>query len=65
MQARRNEIAIGGAERRCVRSEKKWGSGGLPPGKFSMTTPFRSLESAPSLENVLLTEAKECLDRFW
>ena len=58
-QARRNEIDIGGAERRCERSEQKWGSGGLPPGKFLMTTPFRSLENAPFLENVPLTEAKD------
>ena len=35
------------------------GSGGLPPGKFFMTTPFRSLENAPFLENVPLTEAKD------
>ena len=39
------------------RSEQKWGSGGLPLGKFFM--PFRSLENAPTLENVLLTEAKD------
>ena len=48
-----------GAETRSERSEEKWGSGGLPPGKFFMTTPFRSLENAPLLENVLLTEAKD------
>ena len=47
-----------GAETRSERSEEKWGSGDLPPGKFFMTTPFRSLENAPFLENVLLTEAK-------
>ena len=35
------------------------GSGGVPPGKFFMTTPFRLFENAPSLENVLLTEAKD------
>ena len=55
-QGSRNEIHIGGAERR---SEQKWGSGALPPGKFFMTTPFRSLENAPLFENVLLTEAKD------
>ena len=49
-QARRNEFHIGGAETRCERSEKKWGSGGLPPEKFFMTKPFRSLENAPFLE---------------
>ena len=59
LQARRNEIHIGGAERSSERSEEKWGSGGLPPGKFFMTTPLRSLENAPFLENVLLTEAKD------
>ena len=32
---------------------------GLAPGKFFKTTPFRSLENAPLLENVLLTEAKD------
>ena len=32
---------------------------GLPPGKFPMNTPFRSLENAPFLENVPLTEAKD------
>ena len=39
--------------------KKKWGSGGLPPGKLFMTTPFRSLENASFLENVPLTEAKD------
>ena len=48
-----------GAETRSEQSEGKWGSGGLPPGKFFMTTLFRSLENAPFLENVLLTEAKD------
>ena len=37
----------------------KMGVGGLPPGKCFMTRPFRSLENAPFLENVLLTEAKD------
>ena len=32
---------------------------GLAPGKFFMTMPFRSLENAPFLENVPLTEAKD------
>ena len=36
----------------------KMGVRGLAPGKFFMTTPFRSLENAPFLENVPLTEAK-------
>ena len=58
-QARRNEIHIGGAGTRSERGEEKWGSGGLPLGKFFMTTPFGSLENAPFLENVLLTEAKD------
>ena len=48
-----------GAETISERSEKELGSGGKPPGKFFMTTPFRSLENAPFLENVLLTEAKD------
>ena len=48
-----------GAERRSEVSEEKWGSGGLPAGKLFKTTPFRSLENAPVLENVLLTEAKD------
>ena len=30
-----------------------------PPGKFFMTTPFRSLENALFLENLPLTEAKD------
>ena len=38
----------------------KNGSEGLPPGKCFMTTPFRSLESAPFLEIVPVTEAKDC-----
>ena len=60
LQARRNEIHIGGgAETRSEQSEKKWVSGGLAPGKFLTNTPFRSLENAPFLENVLLTEAKD------
>ena len=58
LHARRKEFHIGGAEIRCERSEQKWGSGGLPPRKFFMTTPFRSLENAPFLENVPLAEAK-------
>ena len=37
----------------------KGGSGGLPPKKFFMTTPFRSLDNALFLETVLLTEAKD------
>ena len=36
----------------------KMGSGGSPLGKFVMTTPPRSLEDTPFLENLLLTEAK-------
>ena len=59
VQARRNEINIGGAETRRERSEQKRGSGGLGPEKFFMTAPFRSLENAPVLENVLLTKAKD------
>ena len=43
----------------CERCKQKWGSRGLPPGKNFMTTPFRSLENAPFLESVLLTEAKD------
>ena len=54
-----NKIHIGGAEMRYERSEEKRGFGGLPPGKFFMTTPFRSLENAPFLENVLSTEAED------
>ena len=42
-QARRNEFDIGSCERR----ELKWGSGGLPLGKFFDTMPFKSLENAP------------------
>ena len=38
---------------------RKNGGPGLPPGKFSLTTPFRSLENPPFLENVALTEAKD------
>ena len=37
----------------------KTGVRGLAPGKFFMTTPFRSLENAAFLENVPLTEAKD------
>ena len=59
-QARRNENHIGGrAEMRCDRSDEKRGPGNLHPEKISMTTPLRSLENAPFLENVLLTEAKD------
>ena len=60
LQARRNEIDIGGgAEKRSERCEQRRGSVGLPPGKFFMTTPFRSLEKAPFLQNALLTDAKD------
>ena len=58
MQARRNEIDIGGLKRGASEASKM-GSGGLPPGKIFMTTPFRSLENASFLENVPLTEAKD------
>ena len=47
-------IGVGGeAEARCTRREENWGSGGLPPGKFSVTTPFRSLQNAHILKNLL------------
>ena len=52
-------ILGGGAETRSEQREQEWGFGGLPPGKFFMTTPLRSLENAPFLENVLLMEAKD------
>ena len=39
--------------------EEGWGSGGLPLEQFFMTTPFRSLENAPFLENVPSREAKD------
>ena len=48
-----------GAETRWEQSEQKRGSGSLPPTKFFMTTPIRSLENAPVLENVLLTKAED------
>ena len=44
-QPRRNEIHIGRSEERCERNEQKWGLGGLPTGRLSMTS--RSLENAP------------------
>ena len=49
----------GGAEARCEQSEEYGGAGDLPPGKFSMTTRFKSLENDIFLENVPLTEAKD------
>ena len=57
--AHRNEIHIGGADTGSERSEQKLGSGGLPPGKSFLTTPFRSLENAPFLENLPLKEAQD------
>ena len=36
--------------RGCEGMEKKWGSGGLPPGKIFKTTPFGSLENAPAVQ---------------
>ena len=58
-QARRNKIHIRGLKREASEASKNGGPGGLPPRKFFMTTPFRSLENAPFLEKVLLTEAKD------
>ena len=58
-QARRNEIHIGrggGTKRGASKASKNGGPG---PGKFLMNTPFRSLENAPFLENMPLTEAKD------
>ena len=58
MQARRNEIHIGGLKQEESEASKNGGPG-LAPGKIFTTTPSRSLENAPFLENVLLTEAKD------
>ena len=56
-------ILGGGLKRGASEVSKKgglgFGLGGLPLGKFFMTTPFRSLENAPFLENMPLTEAKD------
>ena len=35
------KLILGG----CEQSELKWGSGGVPPGKFFKSTPFLSLET--------------------
>ena len=60
IQARRNEIHIGGRlKREASEAGKNGGPGGLPPGKSLMATSFRLSENAPFLENVLLTEAKD------
>ena len=53
-----NEFHIGGLKRNTSEVNKKWGSGGLPPGKSSMIPPFRLLENNPFLENVPLRETK-------
>ena len=52
-QSEQNSYWGGGgeAERRYERSEEEWVSRGLLHGKFFVTTPFRSLENAPLLEN--------------
>ena len=42
-QWRSQAPAFGGPE--CKRSEKKWGSGGLPSSKFLKATPFRRSEN--------------------
>ena len=55
-QARRNETDIGGLKRGASEVSKDGGPGAC---KFFMTTAFRSLENAPFLENVPLTEAKD------
>ena len=51
-------ILGGGLKRGASEARKGEGPGGLPQGKFFMTTPFRSLEKAPTLENVPLSEAR-------
>ena len=43
----RTKCIFDGAENKWERSEQSWGSGGLPPGKIFITTPFRLLENAP------------------
>ena len=43
----------------CERSKQRWGSGGLPQGNSSTTTPFRSLENAPFFESLPLKEVKD------
>ena len=58
LQARHNEIHSKGMKRDASEARKYGGPGACPRGKFFMTTPFRSLENAPFLENLPLTEAK-------
>ena len=48
----RNSNWGGGAEARCEQNEEKQVLGGLPPGKFFMTTPFKLLENDPFLDSV-------------
>ena len=43
----RSKCIFDEAETKCERSEQSWGSGGLPPGKILVATPFRLLENAP------------------
>ena len=52
---------LGGLKRNTSEVNKKRGSGGLPPGKFSMIPPFRLLENDPFLENVPLRETKRIM----
>ena len=54
-------ILGGGAETRCEGSNK---NGGLPPGKFFMTTHFRSLENILFLENLPLKSLPRKILKF-
>ena len=53
------KFILGELKRGASEASKNGGPGGLPLRKFFMTTPFRSLENAPFLENVPLTEATD------
>ena len=53
------KLIFGGGLKRGASEATKMGVRGLAPGKFFMTTPFKSLENAPFLEDVPLTEAKD------
>ena len=54
------KFILGGLKREASGASKTGGPGACPRENYSFPRPlFRSLENAPFLENVLLTEAKD------
>ena len=53
------KFILGGGWREVQAKGGKNGGAGACPGKFFMSTPFRSMENSPLLENLLSTETKD------